>query len=121
MGGRGVGWVSIIWGVWVARAVPPRTCAHVGSVGALDTPKLCPVGLELAHARSERRTVATQDVNEKTTFEMEAVRVATRINLGRVEKNSLIDVRRDPSHSSRMVEEISAACRASISKFCIGC
>ena len=57
-----------VWGVWVVRAVPPPTCAHVGSVGALDTPKLCPVGLELAHARSERRTVATQDVNEKTNI-----------------------------------------------------
>ena len=60
MGGRGVGWVSIIWGVWVARAVPPRTCAHVGSVGALDTPKLCPVGLEPARARSDE---PSSDVN----------------------------------------------------------
>ena len=42
-----------VWGVWVVRAVPPPTCAHVGSVGALDTPKLCPVGLEPPHMRSE--------------------------------------------------------------------
>ena len=33
-GGR-VGGISIISGVWVVRAVPPPTCAHVGSVGAL--------------------------------------------------------------------------------------
>ena len=50
-----VGWVGMfsVWGVWVVRAVPPRTCAHGGSVGALDTPKLCPVGLKPARARSE--------------------------------------------------------------------
>ena len=61
-----VGWVEMlsVGGVWVVRAVPPPTCAHVGSVGALDTPKLCPVGLEPAHARSER-TVATQDVKRE--------------------------------------------------------
>ena len=51
-GGR-VGGISIIWGVWVVRAVPPPTCAHGGSVGALDTPKLCPVGLEPPRVRSE--------------------------------------------------------------------
>ena len=33
-----VGWVGMfsVWGVWVVRAVPPRTCAHGGSVGALE-------------------------------------------------------------------------------------
>jgi hypothetical protein len=44
-GGR-VGGISITWGVWVVRAVPPPTCAQGGSVGALDTPKLCPLGLK---------------------------------------------------------------------------
>ena len=50
-----VGWVGMfsVWGVWVVRAVPPPTCAHGGSVGALDTPKLCPVGLEPPRVRSE--------------------------------------------------------------------
>ena len=52
--GGGVGGISIVLGLWVARAVPPRTCAHGGSVGALDTPKLCPVGLKTARAPSER-------------------------------------------------------------------
>ena len=52
--GGGVGGISIVWGVWVARAVPPRTCAHGGSVGALDTPKLCPVRLKTARAPSEQ-------------------------------------------------------------------
>ena len=64
MGGGGAGGLFIIWGVWVARAVPPRTCAHVGSVGALDTPKLCPVGLEPAHARSERTVARRETRNE---------------------------------------------------------
>ena len=43
-----VGWVGMfsVWGVWVVRAVPPPTCAQGGSVGALDTPKLCPLGLK---------------------------------------------------------------------------
>ena len=54
-GGR-VGGISIIWGVWVVRAVPPPTCAQGGSVGALDTPKLCPVVLKPARAWSERTT-----------------------------------------------------------------
>ena len=50
----------LIWGVWVVRAVPPRTCAHGGSVGALDTPKLCPVGFEPPRTRSQRtRNVVT--------------------------------------------------------------
>ena len=31
--------ISIIWCVWVEWAVPPRTCGHGGSVGALHTPK----------------------------------------------------------------------------------
>ena len=53
-GGR-VGGISIISGVWVVRAVPPPTCAQGGSVGALDTPKLCPVGLEPARGPSEER------------------------------------------------------------------
>ena len=53
-----VGWVEMfsVWGVWVVRAVPPPTCAHGGSVGALDTPKLCPVVLKPARAWSERTT-----------------------------------------------------------------
>ena len=51
-GGR-VGGISITWGVWVVRAVPPPTCAQGGSVGALDTPKLCPVGLEPPRGPSE--------------------------------------------------------------------
>ena len=54
-GGR-VGGISIISGVWVVRAVPPPTCAQGGSVGALDTPKLCPVVLKPARAWSERTT-----------------------------------------------------------------
>ena len=62
-----------VWGVWVARAVPPRTCAHSGSVGALDTPKLCPVGLEPPRTRSQRtRNVVNFTRND---CKMEAVRV----------------------------------------------
>ena len=62
-----VGWVGMfsVWGVWVARAVPPPTCAHGGSVGAFDTPKLCPVC-----PRTTARPVATTSrnavVHEKT-------------------------------------------------------
>ena len=50
-----VEWIGMfsVWGVWVVRAVPPPTCAHGGSVGALGTPKLCPVGLEPARGPSE--------------------------------------------------------------------
>ena len=54
-GGR-VGGISITWGVWVVRAVPPPTCAQGGSVGALDTPDMCPVVLKPARAGSERTT-----------------------------------------------------------------
>ena len=38
------GWVDEIFTIrcmWVEWAVPPRTCGHGGSVGALHTPKLC--------------------------------------------------------------------------------
>ena len=88
MGGRGVGWVSIIWGVWVARAVPPRTCAHVGSVGALDTPKLCPVGLELPRGPSQR---TGEDVlfRGETNCKWRQFEYKTREKNGCVEKNSL--------------------------------
>ena len=71
-GGR-VGGISIISGVWVVRAVSPPTCAQGGSVGALDTPKLCPVVLKPARAGSER---PRREVRErKRTCEMEAVQV----------------------------------------------
>ena len=61
-GGR-VGGISIISGVWVVRAVPPPTCAQGGSVGALDTPKLCPVGLKPPRGPSEepRKTSCSAD------------------------------------------------------------
>ena len=72
-----------VWGVWVARAVPPPTCAHGGSVGALDTPKLCPVGLELPRVRSEG---TAEDVKfSRNESEMEAVRVQGNTNkLGKI-------------------------------------
>ena len=74
-----VGWVGMfsVWGVWVARAVPPRTCAHVGSVGALDTPKLCPVGLEPARGPSEERD-AVEVPSEKTNREWRQFEYETR-------------------------------------------
>ena len=71
-GGR-VGGISIISGVWVVRAVPPPTCAQGGSVGALDTPKLCPVGLEPARGPSEGTRVVK--FRERNDCKMEAVRV----------------------------------------------
>ena len=88
MGGRGVGWVSTIWGVWVVRAVPPRTCAHGGSVGALDTPKLCPFGIKPPRGPSEG-TMEDVLFRGQTNREWRQFEYETRKKYGRVEKNSL--------------------------------
>ena len=65
-----MGKISIIWCVWVEWAVPPRTCGHGGSVGALHTPKLCASDL---NNRPRRRAETIECREKQRTRKLEAV------------------------------------------------